>query len=426
MITRGRALLARMPAPLWLLLALATAFVAGTLFGDVTAARLTAELIGGIWLDALRMTIVPLVFALVATGVANLRIGVEGDVTHLGRRLPVVLIALLTMSAVIGALIAPLQIGLFTIPQESIAALRTMFPAAPAPVVPGAVESIRAMVPTNVVASAAAGAIVPLVVFAVVLGLAIGHVKVEPAQALLQALRGLADAMIVVVGWLLRIAAIGIGALAFTVGATAGVTVIAMLGQYIAASLALSGLIIVLGYFVARIGGGIPIVRFARAAGPAQAVAAGTQSSLATLPAMLLSARAMGIAERDAAVALPIAVAVFKITAPSNTLLMALTIAWMGGVTVSAGQVALAIPLAILSSLIILSLPGAISSYAGTAPTIIAFGAPVELLPILVAVDVIPDMLRTVANVTYDLAATSVIARADPSPSDGEAETSAA
>lgn len=413
MIKRGRAVLARMPAPGWMMLGLVAGFAAGAIFHGVPAARIAAELIGGLWLDALRMTIVPLIFALIVTGVASLRMGSDGEATHLGRRLPVVLIALLVLSAIIGAIFAPFLIGLFTIPEESIAALRMMFPATTPPAVPGTVEAIRAMIPTNVVASAAAGAIVPLVVFALVLGLAVGRVEGGRAQALLQPLRGLADAMVVVVGWVLSVAAIGIGALAFTVGATAGVAVLAMLGQYLAASLALSAVIIAIGYIIAHFWGGIPFWRFARAAGPAQAVAAGTQSSLATLPAMILSAKTMGIDERDASVALPVAVAVFKITAPSNTLLMALTVAWMGGVSVSPGQVMLAIPLAILSSLMILSLPGAISSYAGTAPTIIALGAPVELLPILVAVDVIPDMLRTVANVTYDLVAMAITARPD-------------
>ncbi|MDP1028472.1 cation:dicarboxylase symporter family transporter [Sphingomonas sp. KR1UV-12] len=411
MIQRGRAVLRRMPAPGWMMVALVAGFAAGASFGTIPAARIVAELIGGIWLDALRMTIVPLVFALIVTGVAGLRLGSRGEAMHLGRRLPVVLLALLAMSAIVAALLSPVLIGLFTIPQDSIAALRSAIPAAPPPVVPGTVEAVRALIPTNPVASAATGAIVPLVVFALVLGLAIGRVEAERARALLQPLHGLADAMVVVVGWVLRIAAIGIGALAFTVGATAGITVVAMLGQYLAASLALSAIIIVIGYVTARVAGGIPVRRFTRAAGPAQAVAAGTQSSLATLPAMMLSAQAMGIDERDASVALPIAVAVFKITAPSNTLLVALTVAWMGGVAVSPVQIMLAIPLAILSSLMILSLPGAISIYAGTAPTIIALGAPIELLPILVAVDVIPDMLRTVANVTYDLVATAIIAR---------------
>lgn len=413
MIKRGRAALGRMPAPGWMILALIAGFASGTIFRCVPAARITAELIGGLWLDGLRMTIVPLVFALIVTGVADLRFGSSGTATHLGRRLPIVLISLLVMSAVIGAIVAPLLVGLFTIPQDSIAALRTMFPSTPSPAVPGTVEAIRALIPTNVVASAAAGAIVPLVVFALVLGIALGRVEEERAHALLQSLRALADAMVVVVRAVLSVAAIGIGALAFTVGATAGVTVIAMLGQYLAASLTLSAIMIVIGYIIVRFAGGIPIWRFARAAGPAQAVAAGTQSSLATLPAMILSAKAMGIEERDASVALPIAVAVFKITAPTNTLLAALTLAWMGGVSVSPVQIMLAIPLAVLASLMILSLPGAISTYAGTAPTVIAFGAPIELLPILVAVDVLPDMLRTVANVTYDLVATAVTARPD-------------
>lgn len=419
MIKRGRTALGRLPAPGWMILSLVAGFAAGTLFRDVQVARFAAELIGGLWLDALKMTIVPLVFALVATGVANLRLGSDGAPSHLGHRLPVVLVSLLALSAMIGAIVAPLLIGMFTMPQDSIAALRTMFPAAAPPAVPGTIDAIRAMIPTNVVAAAAAGAIVPLVVFALVLGLAIGRVEADRAHALLQPLRGLADAMVVVVRWVLGIAVIGIGALAFSVGATAGVTVIAMLGHYLAASLTLSAIMIVIGYIIAHFAGGIPIWRFARAAGPAQAVAAGTQSSLATLPAMLLSAKAMGIDERDASITLPIAVAVFKITAPSNTLLMALTIAWMAGVSVSPGQVMLAVPLAILSSLVILSLPGAISVYAGTAPTIIAIGAPVELLPILIAVDVIPDMFRTVANVTYDLVATAMVTRGTR-PRDGE------
>ncbi|MFC3714513.1 dicarboxylate/amino acid:cation symporter [Sphingoaurantiacus capsulatus] len=413
MIKKGRAALARMPAPGWMMLALVAGFTAGTLVGDEPAALTVAGLVGGVWLDALRMTIVPLVFALVVTGVAGLRLGAQGEATRLGQRLPVVLAALLVMSAVIGAIVAPLLIGFFTLAPESLTALRTMFPATPPPPATGAVEAVRALIPTNVVASAAAGAIVPLVLFALVLGLALGKVEAERARALLQPLHGLADAMVVVVGWVLRVAPIGIAALAFTVGATAGVTLIAMLGQYLAASLTLSLLMIGIGYLIARVAGGIPVGRFVRAAAPAQAVAAGTQSSLASLPAMLLSAKAMGIEERDASVALPVAVAVFKITAPCNTLLMALTIAWMAGIDVTPGQVMLAIPLAILSSLMILSLPGAISFYAGTAPTIIALGAPIELLPILMAVDVIPDMFRTIANVTYDLVATAVAARHD-------------
>ncbi|PZT93481.1 MULTISPECIES: dicarboxylate/amino acid:cation symporter [Sphingomonas] len=411
MAARSFAALRRMPAPAWLMLALVAGFAAGALSGGNATALTAAGLIGGLWLDALRMTIIPLVFALVVTGVARLRSATGAEGAALGRRLPLVLIGMLFLSAIVTAIVAPLLIDRFTIPQDSIAALRTMVAAEVPPVVPGPVESIRAMVPTNPVASAASGAIVPLVLFALVLGLALGKVEEGPSAALLLALRGLGDAMIVVIGWVLRLGALGIGALAFSVGASAGVSVLAILVQYVAASLALSLLLIAIGYGLMRLAGGIGLWRFARAAAPAQVIAASTQSSLATLPAMFLSARALGVADRDASVALPIAVAVFKITAPSNTLLLALTLAWMGGVPVSPLQVAMAIPLAVLSSLLILGLPGAVSTYASAAPSVVALGAPIELLPVLVAVDVIPDIARTVANVTYDLIATVIATR---------------
>ena len=393
------------------MLALVAGFAGGALSGGNATALTAAGLIGGLWLDALRMTIIPLVFALVVTGVARLRSATGADGAALGRRLPLVLIGMLFLSAIVTAIVAPLLIDRFTIPQDSITALRTMVAAEVPPVVPGPVESIRAMVPTNPVASAASGAIVPLVLFALVLGLALGKVEEGPSAALLLALRGLGDAMIVVIGWVLRLGALGIGALAFSVGASAGVSVLAILVQYVAASLALSLLLIAIGYGLMQLAGGIALWRFARAAAPAQVIAASTQSSLATLPAMFLSARALGVADRDASVALPIAVAVFKITAPSNTLLLALTLAWMGGVPVSPLQIAMAIPLAVLSSLLILGLPGAVSTYASAAPSVVALGAPIELLPVLVAVDVIPDIARTVANVTYDLIATVIATR---------------
>jgi Na+/H+-dicarboxylate symporter len=393
-----------------MMVALVVGFAIGTFLTPTSPVVDGARLVGGIWLDGLRMTIVPLIFALVATGVASLNIGHHAEAARLGRRLPLVLTGLLIVSAIIGAVLSPLLLGSVSIAPADIAALRTAFPAEPAPDVPGTAEAIRAMIPTNVVASAAEGAILPLVIFALVLGLAVGKIDRTRAEAVMLPLRGLADAMIVVVGWVLRVAPIGIFALALAIGATVGTAVIAILAQYVAISITVTLVLIILGYAIARFAGRIPLGRFARAIAPAQAIAASTQSSIATLPAMMVSAERLGIDERDAAVILPMAVATFKITAPSNTLLMALALAWMAGVEVSPLQIAVALPLAVLSSLAILGMPGQISFYASVAPTAIALGAPLELLPILLAIDVIPDMVRTVANVTYDVAAAAAIA----------------
>ncbi|MDO9364054.1 MAG: cation:dicarboxylase symporter family transporter, partial [Sphingopyxis sp.] len=164
-ISRTRAWVTRLPAAGWMMIALIVGFAIGTFLTATSPVVDAARLIGGIWLDALRMTIVPLIFALVATGVASLNIGDHAEAARLGRRLPLVLTGLLIVSAIIGAVLSPLLLGSVSIAPADIAALRTAFPAAPAPEVPGTAEAIRAMIPTNVVASAAEGAILPLVIF---------------------------------------------------------------------------------------------------------------------------------------------------------------------------------------------------------------------------------------------------------------------
>jgi proton glutamate symport protein len=407
MIAGLRALGRKVPAPGWMMLALLLGFAAGVVLGQASSGVVAAAgLIGGLWLDMLRMTVVPLVFALVVTGVAGLR----SEAGRLGGRMLVVLAALLLLSAVVAALLVPPLLAMSPISPTVTDALRGAFP--PASVsVPSATEAVRALVPVNIVASAAAGAMVPLVIFALVLGWALGRIEPMRAAATLAPLQGLADAMVVIVGAVLRVAPVGIAALAFTIGASAGTGAIAMLGHYILVQWVVAIVLAAACYAVARIWGGAPLWSFARAAAPAQAVAASTQSSLATLPAMLAGTARLGVPEAEAGVVLPLAVAVFKITAPSNALLVGLAMAWMAGVPVAPTQIVLAVPLAIVSTFAVLGMPGAVSFVAATSPAAMVLGAPLELLPVMLAVDMLPDMVRTVANVTADLAATLMVAR---------------
>jgi Na+/H+-dicarboxylate symporter len=410
-IARLRALRTAIPGPGWMLLALVFGFAAGVLIGTGRPGVIDAmRLIGGLWLDCLRMTIVPLVFALVVTGVADLATADDGPAARIGARLPLVLAGFLLLSAVVAALLVPPLLALFPISAETVAGLRANFPASAPPAIPSTAEAISAMVPVNVIASAAQGAIVPLVVFALVLGLALSRVERGRAKATLEPFRGLGDAMIVVVGWVLRVAPIGIFALALAIGATAGIGAALALGHYILVQIVLALVLTAICYGLARWPGGVPLWRFARAVAPAQAVAAGTQSSIATLPAMLASAERVGISDRDAGVILPLAVAVFKVTAPSGSLLFGLAMAWMVGVDVPLAKILIAIPLAVLSTLVVIGMPGAVSFFAAATPTALALGAPLELLPILLAVDTIPDMFRTVANVTADVAVAAIVA----------------
>lgn len=410
------------------LVALVLGFGAGLPLRGAATPIAIANLIGGIWLDLLRMTIVPLVFALVTTGMADLRArGAEAG--RLGRRLAIGMAALLALAGALAALLVPPLLSLSQIDTQAIAQLARSVAGGAPPVAPSAVESLRSFIPANVFAAAATGAIVPLVVFAAALGTALGGMDAARAETLLSPLRTLAAAMLAIVGAVLRLAPIGVFMLGFNLGATAGWSAVAVLGYFLAVSILLSVLLILLCTGIAVVLGGAGLGRFVRTAAEPLLIAAGTQSSLATLPATLQAARGLGVPERDAAVAVPLAVAVFKITGPSNGIATALALAWMSGVTVDAAHLAIAIPLAMLTSLAILGLPGQVSYYASAAPLSVALGAPIGMLPVLLAVDPLSDMVRTSANVAAHLAVTLVAARgadedaaaaADP---DGDAAT---
>jgi Na+/H+-dicarboxylate symporter len=158
------------------------------------------------------------------------------------------------------------------------------------------------------------------------------------------------------------------------------------------------------------------IGRFTASMAPVWAIAASTQSSIASLPAMLDAAlRGLSIPARVADVALPLAVAVFRFTSPVGNLAVCIFVSHLYGHEPSALQYAGAVFVAYGVSIGSVGLPGQISFIASVAPICIALGAPTEVLGILLAVEVIPDIFRTLGNVTGDVAATAILAREESS-----------
>jgi Na+/H+-dicarboxylate symporter len=154
------------------------------------------------------------------------------------------------------------------------------------------------------------------------------------------------------------------------------------------------------------------VARFTATAAPVWAIAASTQSSLASLPAMLQAALGgMRIPVHIADVALPLAVAVFRFTSPAANLAVCFVIAHLYGIQPSILQIAGAIVVAYAVSIASVGLPGQVSFVASIAPICLALGVPTDLLGILIAVEVIPDIFRTLGNTTADMAATSILAR---------------
>jgi len=269
---------------------------------------------------------------------------------------------------------------------------------------------LASLVPANVVQAAAEDAILALVFFATLFGFAATRLPATQRDALTTFFGAMAEAMIVVVHWVLLAAPVGVFALALGVGLHAGFGAAAVLGQYVVVvSLVILGGTLLL-YPIVAIAGRPDVRRFALEIAPVQVVAASTQSSLATLPAMIECAReGLGIPARVAHLVLPLAVAVFRYTSPLGNLAVCFFIAALYGLEPGLPQVVTAILVAFAVSVAAVGLPGQVSFITSVAPICLALGLPLELLGILIAVEIVPDIFRTIGNVTGDLAVTTLL-----------------
>jgi Na+/H+-dicarboxylate symporter len=365
--------------------------------------------IGGLWLDALRMTVVPLVFALIVTGIAR-AVATAGAGGLTGRAFAL-FATLLLGSALLAAVLGPILLGTWTPSPEALQALRATVSAGGTPEIPAVGEWFRTLIPTNPVSAAAEGAIVPLTIFAILFGIAAARLPNEGGRPVLAGFTAIAEAMLVIVGWVLLLAPIGVFALAFGMAAKLGLGAGAALAHYVAVQIGITLILALAMYPLAVVAGRVALGTFARSAAPAQAVAASTQSSLASLPPMLAGAERMGARAETSSVILPLAVAVFRLAAPATIVIVALTMARMSGVELGVPQMAIIVALATINTLVIAGLPNQITFFAAYAPPALAAGIPIELLPLFLAVDTIPDIFYTVTNVTADLSVTSVLGR---------------
>jgi proton glutamate symport protein len=372
-----------------------------------------AGAIGGLWLDALKMTVIPLIVALLVTGiVGGAEAARQGGVA--GRSMAWFAV-LLTASAIFGALVMPVLIGLFPLPQAAAVALRAglaaVDPQATAASVPGLADFVRSIVPPNVFKAAADGSILQIVVFTALFAFAITRlpeIKRRPLAAFFDAL---GEAMLVIIGWILWLAPVGVLALAFAVGAGAGSAAFGAVLHYVLLVSSLGIAVLLAAYGVAAVAARWPIGRFARAMIAPQAVAISTQSSLASLPAMLGAARELGVPTANADVTLPLAVALFRATGPAMNMGVAIYVAHWLGISLSPLALTTGVAVAAITTYSAVSLPGQLSFVSNIAPIALAMGVPIEPLAILIAVETVPDIFRTLGNVTMDVAVTGAVAR---------------
>lgn len=390
--------------------------------GSATGVVEGVEALGGLWLNALRMTVVPLIFAVLVSGIAQV-----SDAAATGRlavRAVVWFLALLLLSAVTSVLLVNGVLAAWPVSEAASAALRAgaQAPAADIATAPDFVAWVKSLAPSNPIKAAAEDAILPVVVFAIFVGFAITRLPGGKGRVLLDVFDALGEAMIVIVRWVLVVAPLGVFALGLGVGLRAGVGAAGVLGQYIIVA-SMAGLVIaIIGYVLAIAVGRVPVGRWAQATSPVLAAAFATQSSLACLPAMIERSRdELGVPERIANVVLPLAVAVFRFTSPAVNLAACIFVAHVYGLQPTALQYTGAVFVALAVSVGSVGLPGQVSFIVSVAPICIALGLPIDLLPILLAVEVAPDIFRTLGNVTGDMAVTAILAKDELEPDAAEA-----
>lgn len=383
---------------------------AGILSGWIWGERMLAvEWMGQLFLDALKMLILPLLLAAVVTGVASL-----GDVRKLGRvgGVTVAWYAISTGIAVLIGLIMVnlIQPGVGIAPPASEASADLMEKADL-----GATDILMSLVAPNLVAAAADTNLLPLILFAIVLAAALTTVG-EMGKPLLDFFSSLNEAMMKLVIWLMYLAPLGIfGLIAARLGKAGGgdalMAEIHAVGLHVVtvlSGLTIHSLVLVVAMMVLGRRG----LDFILKMGRALVTAFGTASSTATLPLTMECAREAGVDERAVRFVIPLGSTINMNGTALYEAAAAMFIAQAYGIDLGVGAQVIIFLTATLAAIGAAGIPEA-----GLVTMVIvlnAVGLPLEGIGLLLAVDWFLDRFRTVVNIWGDAVGATIIHRILP------------
>ena len=383
--------------------------------------------IGHIWVAAIRLTVIPLVITLTLAAIVGVSRG--ASIGGLGGRALLLFVAMLVGAGLFAFAFTRPLLSLVPVDAETTASLRagtTAAPDAAAPIPePGTPrEGLTALLPSNVFQAAASGDVLAVLLFTAFFGLAVSRLPPDRRDPLQQIFQALADAMMVLVGWILLALPLGVFSLCLEFAFRSGTRVTGVVAVWIALVSAVLIVATLLLYPITALLGRAPMARFARAAAPAQLVAASTRSSLAALPALVRGGQThLDLPASATGLILPLSVTAFKLNRGVSGIVELLFLARVFGLSLSTGQVA-----AFFLTQLVLSFSTAGIPSLGTIrsiPAYVAAGIPIEAVLMLNAVETIPDIFKTVLNVTGDMSAATILSRqerrksspADPPPS---------
>jgi Na+/H+-dicarboxylate symporter len=373
---------------------------------------------GALWLAALQMLLLPLLVSQLLAAITGAGGGANAGIGKLGLHAILLFVLMLFAAGALTLVITKPIVQLYDAersrPASSTAATTVRETSQP--------ESFAKQLPSNLIESAHRGQILPFLLFAALLGAAVMRLPDEKRIALTTLFRAFAEAMMIVVRWILVATPLGVFALTYASALDAGGHVAGMMGAFIIIVCVVLALFIVLLYPVTAIAGNVPMRTFARAVAPAQLVAVSTLSSIAALPALVQGAADhLRLPPRYTGFVLPLCVSIFKINRTISSTVKLVFLAHVYGIPLSASAIVVFMGTVTHLSFAAAGVPGGGQAFS-TLPAYVAAGLPIEGVILLEATSMAPDMLKTVLNVTGDMSVAAILSRSSREAPEAEVD----
>ena len=375
----------------------------GALFGSfLPELALKQKLIGDMFVAALKMLVVPLVFASVYTAILGL-----GSLEHL-KRMGLKTIGLYLLTTALAVVAAIVVMNIFAIGEH--VSTQGLEYAKAAQVAPFSFSAmILSFIPTNIFKSFADGAMMPIILFAILFGVASLYLKEEEQRPLYSFFNALANAMLKIAEWIILLTPLGVFSLISYVIADQGIEVVLGLWKYL---LVVVGVIIFHGVVtlpaVLAFFGRVNPYRYLLDVREASIMAFSTASSAATLPISMRVVEEDGeVDAKTASFVLPLGATVSMDGTAAYLSVAVLYIANLAGNSLGFGEQLLLGLTVVALSVGVAALPSA--SLVMMVVILNQLGLPVEYMALIIAVDRILDMCRTSLNVTSDLVVAKVV-----------------
>ncbi len=374
-----------------------------------------ASPVGQVFLRMLFMIVVPLVFTSLALGVANL--GDLGRVGRIGAKTFAMFVFTMSLAVCLGLVAVNLVrpgAGLDPLVREGLMRAYSSQAAASTGGAAGfGVQTFVNIVPRNPIAAMANGDLLALIFFTLVFGLALTRIPAERAQPVIRLLQGIGDAVTAMIGFAMKLAPIGVACLIFAVTGRFGLGIMGSLAKYVVLVLCLLIFhqFVVIG-FLARVLAGVHPGHFFGRARAMMVTAFSTSSSNATLPTTIRTAvEEFNVPPEIAGFVLPLGATMNMNGTALFEGVTVLFLAQVFGVHLALPAQVAVLVMSVLTAIGVAGVPG------GSIPLLVMvlemFGIPGGGIALVLGVDRILDMTRTVPNVTGDLLTSLVVTRSE-------------